>query len=68
MVGTCIEKRGWCEPGWEEEDCGNLYRKKWIVGIFKGRIGFWESIQCLSLSLFVLLVCSSCLFSGDDLI
>lgn len=55
-MGTCIEKRGRCEPGWEEEDCGNL----------KGRIGLWESIQCLSLSLFVLLVCSSCLFSGED--
>lgn len=65
-MGTCIEKRGRCEPGWEEEDCGNLYRKNWIEGIFKGRIGLWESIQCLSLSLFALLVCYSCLFSGED--
>ena len=38
-MGTCIEKRGRCEPGWEEEDCGNLYRKNWIEESLKGELG-----------------------------
>ena len=34
-MGTCIEKRGWCEPGWEKK----------IVGTCIGRSGLWESLK-----------------------